>query len=65
MGIIQRETQICLDDVDRSEIDEVRVESRGWAAIRDSLDFMKVCFPSPRVFAIHVHFLVSRLELKA
>uniref|UniRef100_A0A8L8KI71 PlsC domain-containing protein n=1 Tax=Heligmosomoides polygyrus TaxID=6339 RepID=A0A8L8KI71_HELPZ len=41
VGIIQRETQICLDDVDRSEIDEVRVESRGWAAIRDSLDFMK------------------------
>lgn len=42
MGIIKRETQIYLDDNFSEDIpDEVFVRSRGWAAIRDSVDFVK------------------------
>ncbi|CAI2356764.1 unnamed protein product [Caenorhabditis sp. 36 PRJEB53466] len=42
LGIIKRETQICLDDNFSEDIpDEVFVRSRGWAAIRDSVDFVK------------------------
>ncbi|CAI5456058.1 unnamed protein product [Caenorhabditis angaria] len=42
LGIIKRETQIHLDDDLDDEIpDEVFVKSRGWAAIRDSVDFVK------------------------
>uniref|UniRef100_A0A1I7UAM0 PlsC domain-containing protein n=1 Tax=Caenorhabditis tropicalis TaxID=1561998 RepID=A0A1I7UAM0_9PELO len=42
MGIIKRETQIYLDDNFTDDIpDEVFVRSRGWAAIRDSVDFVK------------------------
>ncbi|EFO82411.1 CRE-ACL-4 protein [Caenorhabditis remanei] len=42
LGIIKRETQIYLDDNFSEDIpDEVFVRSRGWAAIRDSVDFVK------------------------
>lgn len=42
LGIIKRETQIYLDDNFTEDIpDEVFVRSRGWAAIRDSVDFVK------------------------
>ncbi|EGT30471.1 CBN-ACL-4 protein [Caenorhabditis brenneri] len=42
LGIIKRETQIYLDDNYAEDIpDEVFVRSRGWAAIRDSVDFVK------------------------
>ncbi|CAB3400875.1 unnamed protein product [Caenorhabditis bovis] len=42
LGIIKRETQINLDDnVDENIPEEVFVKSRGWAAIRDSIDFVK------------------------
>ncbi|ULT81620.1 hypothetical protein L3Y34_011539 [Caenorhabditis briggsae] len=42
LGIIKRETQIYLDDNFADDIpDEVFVRSRGWAAIRDSVDFVK------------------------
>ncbi|CAD6185133.1 unnamed protein product [Caenorhabditis auriculariae] len=42
LGIIRRETQIHLDDHDEEDIpSEVFVRSRGWAAIHDSVDFVK------------------------
>ncbi|VDM53220.1 unnamed protein product [Angiostrongylus costaricensis] len=41
--IIHKETEITLKDADSTDpFHEVVVESRGWAAIRDSIDFIKV-----------------------
>uniref|UniRef100_A0A0N5A3A8 PlsC domain-containing protein n=1 Tax=Parastrongyloides trichosuri TaxID=131310 RepID=A0A0N5A3A8_PARTI len=40
-SIIKRETTITFDDDYIDDIEEQIVNSRGWAAIKDSLDFMK------------------------
>ncbi|CAI4229393.1 unnamed protein product [Auanema sp. JU1783] len=41
LGIIRRETQIHLDDDEDEDFHEILVKSRGWAVVRDSIDFVK------------------------